>query len=133
MHTFESSENLSKLVASTADLCFRPWIHSVINLSNNCIENQSTDSLDELILRIECRDLDGIRNHEHDIELELFRSGKDFNLVVGLIGIPNQPILWHGKHSVWMEGNSGKRCCAPNYGNEFESFARRLRALLIST
>ncbi|WP_369818613.1 hypothetical protein [Synechococcus sp. MIT S9504] len=43
----------------------------------------------------------------------------------------DRPLLWHGQHPVWMDGDTGKRCSAPNDGAPLEALARRLRALLV--
>ena len=41
---------------------------------------------------------------------------------------PDRPILWHGKHSIWMDPVNGKRLQSPNGGEALEALARRLRS-----
>ena len=120
-----------QLVAATADLCFKPWKHAVVNqslLSNECAQG---DEAIELLLRIECRSFEGERHPENDLDLEIYSSGSDLNLMIGWSNQLDLPILWQGQHSVWMDANNGKRCQAPSNGELLESYARRLRALFI--
>ena len=125
----QPSSDFSKLVAVTADLCFKPWKHAVVNQS--LIENESIQPDDqiELVFHIECRSIEGKRNTDNDLELELYRSGEDLNLMIGWCNQLDQPILWQGHHSVWFDASTGKRTQVPKNGEPLESFARRLRAL----
>ncbi len=118
------------LVAAAADLCIKPWKHAVIIQNSNITTSLPSDNYLELLLRIECRDLDGNRYPTNDLELEIFHSGDELNLMFSWCNQTERPILWQGKHSVWMNGDSGKRCDPPPYGSEIESFARRVRILL---
>ena len=46
--------------------------------------------MDELLIKIECRNLDGERCPENDIDIEIFNSGDQLNLILswsGLLGI----------------------------------------------
>ncbi len=129
---------LPSLIATAADSCMKPWLHAVV-MSND--DSEITDIKDEyidqlfetelvdVVVRIECRDSQGDRHPEKDLELEVFRSGSDLNLVLGWCNRPDSPLLWQGRHAVWMDPNTGKRCSSPHSGLELESFARRLRAL----
>ncbi len=123
MHTPDSIDDLVAEVAKAADFCMKPYIHSV------CLENQSDyhNDLDELIFKIQCRNLDGEREESMDIELEVYKSGNEVNMTISWKCFIERPILWHGKHAIWMDSSSGVQCDAPSYGKIFESLARRLR------
>ncbi len=128
------------LIASAADSCLKPWIHAVVLVDDLEVVDINEHDIDELIntesvdvvLRIECRNVEGGRHPENDIELEVFRSGKDLNLILSWCNHPESPLLWQGRHSVWMDSSTGKRCLAPESGLELESLARRLRALFVT-
>ena len=45
--------DLLKLIAKSADVCLKPWIHAVVP-----IDPSAPAVLDELNVRIECRDLE---------------------------------------------------------------------------
>ena len=125
MHTHSLFENYASLIASAAEVSIKPWKYAVLPLDHN--SNLIND--DELLVKIECRDLDGKRLKDNDIELEIFASGSELNLMISWCSRSDHPILWHGKHSVWMDPNTGERCSSPLDGRSLESFARRLRAL----
>ena len=129
MDSIEFPKDYIQLVASTADICMRPWKHSVIHLNGNVDKDINLDEPIELVLRIECRNAEGERCPENDLELEIFQSGMDLNLVIGWGNQLDRPILWHGQHSVWMDANTGSRCQAPEDFIYLEVMARRLRAL----
>ena len=131
MDSPEIPSDLYAFIAATADLCLKPWKHAVV--SQNLLTSKSiqTDEPLELVISIECRNLEGERLPENDLDLEIYRSGTDSNLMVGWSNQLDLPLLWQGKHSVWMDGNNGKRCQVPRGGERLESFARRLRALLV--
>ena len=61
--------DLLKLIAKSADVCLKPWIHAVVP-----IDPSAPAVLDELNVRIECRDPQGERCPERDLELEIYRS-----------------------------------------------------------
>ena len=113
---------LETLIAAAADLCRKPWLHAVVSTEGATPEDYCG--------RIECRDSDGLRYETNDLELELYRSGNDLNLTLSWVDQPSRPILWHGQHPVWMNGETGERCAAPGDGAALEALARRLRALL---
>ena len=119
-------ERLCQLVAAAADLCLMPQLHSVKPLDNP----PEGPEADEWCLRIQPRQPDGQRLSEADIELEIFRSGEDLHLMMGWPEQPERPLLWHGQHTIWMDGSSGERCEPPPGGEALEALARRLRALL---
>ena len=70
----------------------------------------------------------GERLPEEDLELELYRSGDDLHLTLAWAADPELPMLWQGRHPVWMSSN-GSRCDRPAAGCP-GSAGRRLRALL---
>lgn len=94
------------------------------------IDPSAPAELDELNVRIECRDGDGQRHPDRDLELEIYRSGDEINLMLCWWDQPERPMLWHGRHPVWMDGASGQRCSAPQDAAPLEALGRRLRALV---
>ena len=125
MHTPDSKDSLIAEVAKAADLCMKPYVHSVF------LENQldDEDELDDLIFKIQSRNIDGEREESMDIELEVYKSGKEVNMTLSWISLIDRPILWQGKHAVWMDSSSGVQCEIPSDGKLFESLARRLRTI----
>lgn len=117
--------DLLVLIAKAADVCLKPWSHAVI-----VIDPSAPAELDELDVRIECRDGDGQRHPDRDLELEIYRSGDEINLMLCWWDQPERPMLWHGRHPVWMDGASGQRCSAPQDAAPLEALGRRLRALV---
>lgn len=133
----DPASGLVALIAAAADVCRKPLRHAVVTLdldSSSTVEMTSLDDIlergDDLRLRLECRDPDGVRCEHQDLELEIYRSGKELNLMVGWWDQPERPMLWQGQHPVWMDGSSGQRCAAPQDAAPLEAFTRRLRALL---
>lgn len=117
--------DLLVLIAKAADVCLKPFCHAVV------LMDPSTPAVvDDLNVRIECRDTDGARHPERDIELEIYRSGEEVNLMLSWWDQPERPMLWHGRHPVWMDGESGQRCSAPQDAAPLESLGRRLRSLV---
>ena len=125
MYTPDSKDILIAEVAKAADLCMKPYVHSV------SIENQLDDAkdLEDLIFKIQCRNIDGEREKSMDIELEVYKSGNEVNMTLSWKSLIDRPILWQGKHAVWMDSSSGLQCEIPPDGKLFESFARRLRTI----
>ncbi len=125
MHTPDSIEILVSEVAKAADLCLKPYVHSVF------LENQldEDNGLDELIFKIQCRNIDGEREESMDIELEVYKSGNEVNLTISWKSLIDRPILWQGKHAIWMDSTNGEQCKMPSNGKLFESLSRRLRTL----
>ena len=119
--------DLQVLIARSADVCLKPWSHSVVLLSG-VDDNES--GVDDLTVRIECRDQQGQRHSDRDLELEIYRSGIEINLMLSWGDQPERPMLWHGRHPVWMDGESGERCTAPEDAPPLEALSRRLRSLL---
>ena len=125
MHTPDFKDILISEVAKAADLCMKPYVHSV------SLENELNDAndLEDLILKIQCRNIDGEREESMDIELEVYKSGKEVNMTLSWKSQIDRPMLWQGKHAVWMDGSSGMQCKTPSYGKSLESLARRLRTV----
>ncbi|MFZ4803130.1 MAG: hypothetical protein ACOYLI_00535 [Synechococcus lacustris] len=82
-------------------------------------------------LRLEVRDGQGQRLQREDLELELYGSAVDPSLQLGWLYQQEQPLLWQGRHPVWMDASSGARCERPEGGMALETLARRLRAQLV--
>ncbi len=125
MHIPDFKDSLIAEVAKAADLCMKPYVHSVY------LENQLNDAndIEDLIFKIQCRNIDGVREESMDIELEVYKSGDEVNLTISWKSIIDRPMLWQGKHAVWMDSSSGVQCKTPSYGKLFESLARRLRTV----
>ena len=124
MHTTDSIDGLLAEVAKAADLCMKPYVHSVF------LENQLDDNvLDDLIFKIQRRNTNGERDDSMEIELEVYKSGNEVNMTISWKSLIDRPILWQGKHAVWMDSSSGIQCETPTYGKLFESLARRLRTV----
>ena len=116
------------LVAKAADVCLKPLSHGV-RYSGEVPTNQ-IDDCGDCVLLVEARDPAGRRCPEQDLELEIYRSGRDLNLMLSRMNDASRPVLWHGSHAVWMDGSSGERCSRPDDGAPFEALCRRLRAIL---
>ena len=114
-------------LAKAADLCLKPYRHA-LRFSGEPPTNIGDCS--DCALLIEARDGDGVRMPEHDLELEIYRSGADLNLMLTRLGDDALPLLWHGSHAVWMQATSGERCERPADGAPFEALCRRIRTLL---
>jgi len=114
-------------VARAADLCLRPHRHA-LRFSGEAPDRIGDCS--DCSLLIEARSTDGERLPERDLELEIYRSGKELNLMLTRLADDQAPLLWHGHHPVWMQAASGERCERPADGAPFEAFCRRVRALL---
>ena len=125
MHTPDSIDCLIAEVAKAADICMKPYVHSV------SLENQLDDGslLDDLIFKIQRRNTEGEREDFMDIELEVYKSGNEVNMTISWKALIDRPILWQGKHAVWMDSSSGVQCETPSYGKLFEALARRLRTV----
>lgn len=119
-----SGQNLNlplEQLARAADLCHQPWIHAARLLSADA---------GECTVRLEARNSAGERQPQHDLELEIYRSGADLNLMLSQVADEQAPLLWHGGHAVWLCSDSGEPCPAPPAGAPLEALGRRVRALL---
>ncbi len=133
MEFSESSNDWLRLIAGAADTCMKPWVHSVIIQSNNAPDNFALQSPIDLIIKIESRDKNGERISENDLDIEIYQSGENINIMIYWCHHSERPMLWQGKHSVWMDCSSGERCQPPGDGSPVESLARRIQSLFTST
>lgn len=122
--------DLAQLVAAAADLCRKPWRHAVLPAAPAAADGVETIVWDDCCLWLEVRTAEGERRPEHDLELEIYRSGATLHLTMAWRHGSERPMLWHGRHAVWMSPESGERCERPDQGACLEALARRLRALL---
>ena len=125
---FENShENIECLIAKSADLTNKPFLHSVVKI-NGKYEMGEVDN--DLTVNILCRDKEGKRLEIYDLELELFKSNKELVLVISKLNFPNEPILWCGPKTLWMDSNNGKKCVPPKYSSRLENLANRIKSFI---
>ena len=103
-------KNIESLIAKSADLTNKPFVHSVVKI-NGEYEFEEEDI--DLTVNILCRDKEGKRLEIYDLELELFKSNKELVLVLSKLNFPDEPILWCGVKTLWMDSNNGKKCNSP--------------------
>ena len=114
-------------LAKAADLCLKPYRHALrFSGEPPAVLGDSSDCA----LLIEARNDQGERCPQRDLELEIYRSGSELNLMISWVQDPEAPMLWHGSHAVWMQAVSGERCERPADGAALEALCRRIRALL---
>ena len=123
----DQKEKLEAIIAKSADLTNRPFLHSVVKITG---EYDFNDLDFDVTVNILCRDIDGKRLDLYDLELEIFMSNKDLVLVVSKLNFPEEPILWSGVKSLWMNSNNGKKCNPPNYSSKLENLANRIRTYI---
>ena len=121
----DSNQDLLTEVAKACDFCLKPCSYSVIDNSGDQ-KNYNEDKIIDLILIGECRSSDGKRLPENDLEIEIYRSGLDISITLSWLSFPSKPILWHGKHSLWMDSTIGSRVDTPDDAYKLEALARRL-------
>ena len=125
---FENSqENIEGLIAKSADLTNKPFLHSVVKI-NGKYEMGEEDN--DLTVNIFCRDKEGKRLEIYDLELELFKSNKELVLVISKLNFPDEPILWGGLKTLWMDSNNGKKCNSPKYSARLENLANRIKSFI---
>ncbi len=125
---FENSqENIEGLIAKSADLTNKPFLHSVVKI-NGKYEMGEEDN--DLTVNILCRDNEGKRLEIYDLELELFQSKKELVLVISKLNFPNEPIFWCGSKTLWMDSNNGKKCVPPKYSSRLENLANRIKSFI---
>ena len=125
---FENSqENIEGLIAKSADLTNKPFLHSVVKI-NGKYEMGEEDN--DLTVNILCRDKEGKRLEIYDLELELFQSKKELVLVISKLNFPNEPILWCGSKTLWMDSNNGKKSVPPKYFSRLENLANRIKSFI---
>ena len=118
----EATAELLTVVCRAADLS-RPGLHHAAVL-----QDQAADGW---CLRLECHDPDGERRLAEDLDLEIYGSATDPSIEISWAADPEAPLLWQGRHALWMEAGQGQRCGAPAGAVPLEALARRLRALLV--
>jgi len=119
-------KNIESLIAKSADLTNKPFVHSVVKINGECEIEEDID----LTVNILCRDKEGKRLEIYDLELELFKSNKELVLVISKLNFPDEPILWCGDKTLWMNSNNGKKCNSPEYSTRFENLANRIKSFL---
>lgn len=123
-------ENFGPLLAqlaAAADLTCKPLRHAA--RFQGAVPEGMGDGHD-CCVRLEARNSAGERQEQADLELEIYRSGTDLNLMLSRVGDEVAPLLWQGQHPVWMDGTTGERRERPADGAPLEALARRVRALL---
>ena len=120
-------KNIESLIAKSADLTNKPFVHSVVKING---EYEFEDEDIDLIVNILCRDKEGKRLEIYDLELELFKSNKELVLVISKLNFPDEPILWCGVKTLWMDSNNGKKCNSPKYSDRLENLANRIKSFI---
>ena len=123
-----SSDYLEIIVAKSANIINKPYIHSVIKIKGE-YETSKNDDLD-IVLNVLCRDSEGNRIERDDLEIEIFNSKNELVLLVSKLNYPNEPILWSGSKNLWMDSKSGKKCEPPNYNYRLENIATRIKKFI---
>ena len=125
---FENTpKNIESLIAQSSDLTNKPFVHSVVKINGEYdIEEEDID----LTVNILCRDKEGKRLEIYDLELELFKSNKELVLVISKLNFPDEPILWCGVKTLWMDSNKGKKCNSPKYSSRLENLANRIKSFI---
>ena len=119
--------NIESLIAKSADITNKPFVHSVVKINGEyAIEEEDID----MTVNILCRDKEGKRLEIYDLELELFKSNKELVLVISKLNFPDEPILWCGVKTLWMDSNNGKKCNAPKYSSRLENLANRIKSFI---
>ena len=122
----DSPKNIESLIAKSADLTNKPFVHSVVKING---EYEMEEDID-LTVNILCRDKEGKRLEIYDLELELFKSNQELVLVISKLNFPDEPILWSGVKSLWMDSNNGKKCDSPKYRARLENLANRIKSFI---
>ena len=120
------SKNIENLIAKSADLTNKPFVHSVVKINGEYVIEEDID----LTVNILCRDKEGKRREIYDLELELFKSNKELVLVISKLNFPDEPILWCGVKTLWMNSNNGKKCNSPKYSTKLENLANRIKSFI---
>ena len=124
----ESSDNLEIIVAKSANIINKPYVHSVVKISGE-YDISKDDDLD-ITLKVLCRDSEGNRIERDDLEIEIFSSKNELILLVSKLNYPNEPILWSGNKNLWMDSKSGKKCEPPKYNFRIENLATRIKKFI---
>ena len=120
-------KKIESLIAKSADLTNKPFVHSVVKINGEYeIEEEDID----LTVNILCRDKEGKRLEIYDLELELFKSNRELVLVISKLNFPDEPILWCGVKTLWMNSNNGKKCTSQKYSARLENLANRIKSFI---
>ena len=120
-------KNIQSLIAKSADLTNKPFVHSVVKTNGEYeIEKENID----LTVNILCRDKEGKRLKIYDLELELFKSNEELVLVISKLNFPYEPILWCGVKTLWLDSNNGKKSNPPKYSARLENLANRIKSFI---
>ncbi len=120
-------EKFNTLIAKSADLTNKPFLHSVVKI-NGEYEGDNVDI--DLTVNILCRDNEGKRLDIYDLELELFKSNSELVLVISKLNFPDEPILWSGVKTIWMNSSDGKKCSPPKYSSRLENLSTRIKKFI---
>ena len=120
-------KNIESLIAKSADLTNKPFVHSVVKING---EYEFEDEDIDLTVNILCRDKEGKRFEIYDLVLELIKSNKELVLVISKLNFPNEPILWCGVKTLWMDSNNGNKCNSPKYSARLENLANRIKSFI---
>ena len=124
----KSSDNLDVIVAKSANIVNKPYIHSVLKISGESDTSKNNDL--DMTLHVLCRDSDGNRRERDDLEIEIFNSKNELILLISKLNYPNEPIFWSGNKNLWMDSKSGKKCEPPNYNFRIENLATRIKKFI---
>ena len=122
------SDNLEIIVAKSANIINKPYLHSVVKISGEYDKLKNYDL--DITLNVLCRDSEGNRIERDDLEIEIFNSKNELVLLVSKLNYPNEPILWSGNKNLWMDSKSGKKCEPPNYNFRIENLATRIKKFI---
>ena len=117
----EACANLCSQLCRAADHSRAPLRHAAIPEEMAC---------NSWMVRLEVRNEAGERMDQHDLELEIYGKGEDPSLQLAWLSQPQLPMLWQGRHPVWIDATSGLKTERPQGGETIETLARRLRAEL---
>ena len=123
-----SSDDLEIIVAKSANIVNKPFIHSVVKISGDYNTSKVNDL--DITLNVLCRDSEGNRINRDDLEIEIFNSKNELVLLISKLNYPNEPILWSGNKNLWMDSKSGKKCEPPNYNFRIENLATRIKKFI---
>ena len=124
MFFVDFDDKFNTLIAKSADLTNKPFLHSVVKINGEYVR----DNVDiDLTVNILCRDNEGKRLDIYDLELELFKSNSELVLVISKLNFPDEPILWSGVKTIWMNSSDDKKCSPPNYSSRLENLATRIK------
>ena len=123
-----SSNNLEIIVAKSANIINKPFLHSVVKISGEYDKSKDNDL--DITLNVLSRDSEGNRIERDDLEIEIFNSKNELVLLVSKLNYPNEPILWSGNKNLWMDSKSGKKCEPPNYNFRIENLAIRIKKFI---